>query len=121
MDTSSSVRAARAVHAGRTLAAASLGVALLFGSSAQARDVYDPPQVTVPYGDLNLHNDAGTRALYARLVRAARRVCGGEDARDPARVRVAQACRDAALRDAVGRVGAPMLTALHAQHARRAS
>lgn len=68
---------------------------------------------TVAYSDLDLGTEAGARTLYRRLKTAANHVCGGVDHRDLGRDRIWRQCYDKALGDAVARVAAPTLLALH--------
>jgi len=65
-------RAAAAVFAAMVAASASTSFAQ---ASAKEGEI---PSVTVEYGDLNLATEAGSRALYERLVVAAREVCPQE-------------------------------------------
>lgn len=71
---------------------------------------------TVRYDDLDLASDAGARALYGRLVSAARDVCGS-DASVASRAELVEsnACIAEATRRAVIRVNAPSLNALYAR------
>src|SRR5579862_9346448 len=67
-------------------------------SSAHAGTFSDAaPQVTVPYGDLNLTTDAGTIALYRRIAAAAREVCPDKYSRDLSVVAASHACRAEAI------------------------
>jgi UrcA family protein len=76
----------------------------------------EPVTLTVPYGDLDLTNQAGRQTLEARLDRATRKVCGGAaPMRDLARManwRVCVAAARASTRDQVE-------LALNAANARR--
>jgi UrcA family protein len=76
--------------------------------------------VPVRYADLDLSREAGVRALYDRLRSAASRACGTFDNRDLAGRKYWQSCRDAALADAVGRLGNERVAALHQANQGRA-
>lgn len=52
----------------------------------------EPISVAVPYGDLDLNNDAGRKALDQRLDRATRKVCGAAPVRDLALRSAYSAC-----------------------------
>ena len=78
------------------------------------------PSVVVKYGDLNLSTEEGNRALYRRIVAAARQVCPDEGLRDLQAFAVSRACRDAAIARAVAAVPSRRLAELHALHNKRA-
>jgi UrcA family protein len=96
--------------------AAALGASGIAAAADGAKRELVGNQVVVNYADLNLDNMAGNKALYARLSRAAERVCGPEpqlqDLRAHSRYRQ---CHDDALEKAVDRIGTPELQALHAK------
>jgi UrcA family protein len=103
------------VNCFRTVIAAALfgTVALSFAVSPSVADSFDPPQVTVKYGDLNVANSQGASALYARIQHAAENVClqfdwGGLD-----NYVQRKACIHKAISGAVNKVNAPTLTALY--------
>lgn len=108
----------------RTSAAlAALAACLLVGASgaAQAAVPADAfPTVTVRYGDLNLGNEQGTSALYARIVSAARQVCftSQVDYRDLTAFSLAKACERRAIAQAVHAVNSPRLAALYSTRLR---
>ena len=77
------------------------------------------PVVTVRYTDLNLATEAGTGALYARLVSAARAVCGEPDIRDLAGIAAARVCEQQAVANAVRDVHNPRLSAIYSAHPAR--
>jgi UrcA family protein len=54
---------------------AALGFAALLPVQAQAQQA-ERYIVTIPYGDLNIVNPAGAKALRGRAMRSAREVCG---------------------------------------------
>ena len=78
-------------------------LAMLAGAPAMASTLDDsaPPSVRVRFGDLNLSQPAGVRALRARIDSAARIVCGDYQSLDLQRTSVFRNCvahaRDAAL------------------------
>ncbi len=92
---------------------ASITMALCLGASlsAAAEDSSVIQQVRVAYGDLDLGRDAGVRALYGRLRRAADRACDAGSFRD----HVDSACAARALDEAVASVGNDRLATLHAR------
>lgn len=83
--------------------------------AAPALAVDRPVRVAVPYGDLDLTNDAGREALDVRLGRAARKVCGNAPARDLKQISARQAC----LAEARTSYRAQVALALDAANARR--
>jgi UrcA family protein len=98
-----------------TLAAAmlALGSAAPAGAAVPSGTV---PSTVVSYGDLNLATEAGVRALYLRIVGAARQICGAPDNRDLPEMRLSSNCRKEAIARGVQAVGNPLLVALHAAH-----
>lgn len=98
------------------LTATALFAALALASDADASEpAYSGHQVRVSYGDLNLSNPAGAKAMLNRLDRAAERACGNvPDSRNLAAMRAFRLCAKTALADAVNELGAPQVTALHA-------
>lgn len=93
-----------------------LTAGLAIGVCAAAAHAADPgasaPAVTVAYHDLNLATDAGNTALYARLEKAAAKVCVVADVRDLAALAARASCEQQALERAVRAVGSPRLAAL---------
>lgn len=83
---------------------------------------------TVKYADLDLSRQQDARELYMRLKVAAERVCSNGEPALALKVRAMERdCAEAALTDAVRKVGHPALAALHdasptriAQNARNA-
>ncbi|MHB8476153.1 MAG: UrcA family protein [Steroidobacteraceae bacterium] len=71
-----------------------------------------PPSKTVRYGDLDISNPEGAKALYHRIRAAARDVCGLSTAGDPLQRVAMQSCVDTAIDNAVRKVDAPALTSL---------
>jgi UrcA family protein len=85
-------------------------VAACAGLSAAADGVFEH-SVTVNYGDLNLSNPQGAKALYSRIVSAAHDVCDMSE--NLAQLARQKACRDKAIADAVTKVGSPALIAVY--------
>jgi UrcA family protein len=79
--------------------------------TAQAADDVLPSK-KVSYADLDISQPAGAKALYGRIVKAAREVCNytGYDQLGAAQVR--NRCIDYAIAKAVKDVGSPALSAL---------
>lgn len=75
-------------------------------------------QTVVRYADLNLDQQQGASALYARLEKAARHVCRAYDSRELRRQQLQKACEERALADAVEKVDHAAVTSLHAADAR---
>jgi UrcA family protein len=71
--------------------------------------------VRVNYADLNLTNDAGITALYARLRNAAGTVCGSVDIGNLRQFADWSQCRNGALTSAIEKVNHPALSDLHRQ------
>jgi UrcA family protein len=90
------------------------GMAAGFASNAEAAGKgIATRSVAVRYGDLDLRHEAGVRALYQRLRMAAKQACGTLDTRHLAAHAAWQDCRNAALADAVERLGNERVAALH--------
>lgn len=98
------------------LTAAALFAGFAFTTGAGAYEpAHSGAQVSVRYDDLNLSNPAGAKALLKRLERAAERLCGHRpDLRFIDRRRIFRQCVEPAVADAVERLDAPLVTALHA-------
>jgi len=96
------------------VAALSALALIVLATPAAAQNARDAQTVsmTVRHGDLNLEDQAGARALVARINRAARMACGGRPfAREIVAIGAVQDCvRDASSR-AVADVGRPIVTA----------
>jgi UrcA family protein len=76
----------------------------------------EPQKVSkiVSYADLDLSKPAGAQALYNRIKRAAREVCGSADYyKNVSPPKAWRECVDTAVADAVAEVDRPSLTALH--------
>lgn len=87
---------------------------MLAGIAQVARADEPAPSVTVAYGDLNLASAQGANTLYARIVSAARAVCGaGEvDIRNLRSLADERSCESNAIAQAVHAVHSPSLAAL---------
>ena len=90
----------------------SAGAVLGVGASRTA-GAAETDSMTVTYKDLNVSSPADARVLYARLRHAATEVCHPVSPMELARYAAFQRCYDAALGDAVGKVNAPQVLALH--------
>jgi UrcA family protein len=104
-----------------TLAAATaLTTAALLGlpnvaSAAQPRaDV--APQTAVQYSFSELATDEGTRAVYARIKRAAAAVCPSYDLLDLDMAAASQECQRQAMARAVSQIGNARLAAVYKTH-----
>jgi len=88
------------------------------GAIAAAQDV---ESVNVSYVSTDLTQPEGAQKLYRRIQQAARMVCHQPDIRDLANYGIYQRCYEHAVDDAVAKVDATALTALHrskTQHSR---
>jgi len=96
--------------AGIAIVAATLTAGLPHAASAASTV---EGNVVVSYADLDLARAADVRALYARIVTAAGRVCGDHDSRDARSMRNWRSCNRAAIARAVGGIDSDALGALH--------
>jgi UrcA family protein len=87
------------------------GIAAVGAGAAFASPVSAPRQV-VRYDAANLSTDAGARALYAKISRAAERVCPNNYSL--VNNRFVQECREQAIAAAVAKIGNQRLAELHA-------
>lgn len=106
-----------------TAALAALTACLLLGAAGAAHAVQPAdaaPTVRVAYGDLNLASEQGNSTLYARIVSAARAVCGiGDvDIRDLRGLATARACESHAIAQAVSDVHSAKLAAIYSARLR---
>jgi UrcA family protein len=87
---------------------------MIAGMAQMARAAEPAPSVTVAYGDLNLASAQGTSALYARIVSAARLVCGADevDIRNLRSLADERTCESNAVAQAVHAVHSPAVAAL---------
>ena len=97
-----------------------LTAALIVGVSGVAHAATAAASVTVSYRDLNLTTTAGNQALYARIVSAARQVCGaGEvDIRNLHAFALEQSCEGRAIARAVDDAHNPALAAIYSARVR---
>jgi UrcA family protein len=106
-----------------SLTTAPLMAALLCTTAFVAGGAIAAPQtvesVNVSYMAADLTQPEGARALYLRIQRAARRVCHEPDIRDLAALSMYQRCFDRAVDDAVAKVNATALTAVHRSKVQR--
>jgi UrcA family protein len=84
-------------------------------SAAQPR-ADAPPQTTVQYTFSELATDAGTRAVYARIKRAAAAVCPSYDPLDLDMAAVSKECQQQAMARAVSQIGDARLAAVYKVH-----
>jgi UrcA family protein len=75
-----------------------------------------PPQTTVQYSFDELATDAGTRAVYARIKRAAAAVCPSYDPLDLEMADASKLCQRQAMARAVGEIGNARLAAVYKGH-----
>ena len=102
----------------RSLALASLACLLTAASAGASQPAREVPSVTVSYGDLNLSTTEGANALYQRIRLAADSVCGYQG-RTLLERQLWMSCFNEAVERAVGAVGNPTLTSVHARTSRR--
>jgi len=112
---SSRPRALAALAAVGALTTAAL-LALPSVASAAQPSARTPPQTTVEYSFSELATDAGTRAVYARIKRAAEAVCPSYDAMDLEMADVSQACQRQAVARAIARIGNDRLADVYRTH-----
>jgi len=97
-----------AVTAGCLLGALSVG-------AVNAATVYDMPSVVVKYDGKSLATEMGARALYQRLVEAARIVCPAKDfPLSLYNTAVIDSCRQDTVARAVHQIDNPRLAAIYA-------
>jgi UrcA family protein len=91
-----------------------LALALIAGAAQAATPSYETATVKVSYGDLNLASAEGSKALYSRIVSAARAVCYAYDVdgRDLHAVAIERSCEERAISRAVQDVHSTQLAAL---------
>jgi UrcA family protein len=86
---------------------ASAGTALAWGYSGEALTK------KVTYGDLNLDDEQGAKALYNRIRSAAQEVCAPFESKELARRIPWQTCVDHAVTSGVEQVNRPLVTSVH--------
>jgi UrcA family protein len=94
------------------------GIAAVGASAAFASPVSAPRQV-VRYDAAILSTDAGARALYAKLSRAAEKVC--PNTYSLVNNRFVQECREQAMAAAIAKIGNQRLAQLHAAASSKSS
>jgi UrcA family protein len=94
----------------------SVSACMLAGMAQVARAEQPAASVTVSYGDLNLASTQGANTLYARIVSAARGVCGASevDIRNLRSLADERSCENNAIAEAVHAVHSPAVAALAA-------
>lgn len=100
------------------VAASALATAALLGSpttAAAAQPAADAPQTVVHYSFNDLSSDQSTRALYQRIVSAARAVCPEYDPRDLTAFAASEQCQRQAVATAIRQIGNSRLAAVHAR------
>ena len=108
----------------KLIAAALIAVSLIACGHAVAADAVKlAPQsvdtdagTTVRVADLDLSKQQDVARLYARVSLAARDICGDGNGR----MSLEKRCIAKTIDDAVSRINRPTLTALHAEHLKRA-
>lgn len=95
--------------------AVTTALGLLFANDAASAPPRGPTtgSVVVRYGHLDFDRDADLRTLYRALRNAASRACGTYDNRDLPGRAAWRRCRDAAVDDAVARIGDERLAGLN--------
>jgi UrcA family protein len=97
--------------------------ALLCTAAFMATGAIAAPQsgdsIPLSYVPAELTQPEGAQTLYLRIQRVARVVCHEPDIRDLSRYRVYQQCYERAVDDAVAKVNATALTALHRSKTQR--
>ncbi|HEY2036989.1 MAG TPA: UrcA family protein [Steroidobacteraceae bacterium] len=112
---SSRPRALAALAAMSALTTAALLALPSVASAAQpAADA--PPQTIVQYSFNELATDGGTRAVYARIKRAAAAVCPSYDPMDLEMADVSKMCQRQAMARAVNEIGNARLAAVYKGH-----
>lgn len=86
-----------------------LGSVSSFASTSNGAE----PSMKVSFGDLDLSKSAGAEALYKRIRKAAFTVCGGHESPIASIYTTGTLCFRTAVNEAVAKVNAPLLTALH--------
>ena len=89
-----------------------LGAEALCALSAVVQAAEDAPHKTVKFGDLNISNPEGAKALYGRIRAAARDVCEMSLGSDWVLRPAMKTCIDTAIDNAVKDVNSPELTSL---------
>ena len=104
------------MHQAPLMASALFGaLALISGALSTAAESDAVPHALVKYGDLDLSNPQGARALYNRIAAAAGEVCKSYtiDSRNLTTQMQVRACVHKAIAEAVIKVGRPELAAIY--------
>jgi UrcA family protein len=103
------------VQRGRQLLVTGLAVVTLGLASNSFASASDDGirKVTVSYAEFDLSKPTGAEALYRRIKRAAFVVCGGEDSPITWNRAQKDQCISTSVDEAVAKVNAPLLSALH--------
>ena len=83
---------------------------------AAAPSQFESDRIAVSYADLNIHSEAGARALYRRLQNASESVCQVDSYRELgslSRVAEAESCYAETLEEAVTQIDSKALKELH--------
>ena len=94
-----------------------LGLGVSGTAVADAQSHIESDAVSVSFADLNIQNDAGARALYARLKQASKRVCAVEsylEAGSLSRLQEAKSCFTETMDEAVASIDSDALKKIHA-------
>lgn len=98
----------------KRIVALGLGGLIAISGPALAGPATHAVHLRVSYAGLDIYSHAGARILMGRLEQAAEAVCGTEPTPlDIEGMHAYQACRKAALQNAVAAVGSPALAALY--------
>jgi UrcA family protein len=84
------------------------------------RSVATNSGTAVRFADLDVSKPEDVARLYARISRTARDICGRSNADGDGRMSLEERCIAKTIEDAVSRINRPMLTALYAEHLKRA-
>jgi UrcA family protein len=99
-----------------SIATTSVALAAAATAAAAPQALHEEPSATVYVADLDLDSAGDAQALYERIDYAARSVCESSSLSFDTKRRLHwQQCVEATVADAVERVGAPLLTAIHLQ------
>ena len=93
-----------------------LGLGLSGTAVAESQYDYESDAISVSFADLNIQNDAGARALYARLKQASEQVCAVEsylESGSLSRLQEAKACFTDAMDEAVATIDSDALKKIH--------
>ena len=100
---------------------ATLAAGLVVNQASAAPSDDAPRSVVVRYSDLNLTQPQDARALYARILTAARIACGDVSSADLARFGQFKVCVNQAVTNAVATVNVHQVTEIHQAQSLRQS